>query len=208
MRLKKVKGAREKIESSIYTIDIDKITMNQAMFDNDNPINLEIGIGKGRHIYTLAKQNPNINYIGVEMFDSVIVRAIEKVEADMLTNIKFIRCDAKLLQEKFNNYFSQIYLNFSDPWPKNKHAKRRLTSPSFLEVYKSILKSDGLLTFKTDNTGLYEYSLLTMNNFGCKFERLSIDLHNSCYDEDNIKTEYEDKFSKRGEKIKLIEVSF
>ncbi len=208
MRLKKVKGAREKIENSEYSVNIEKLVFNEPLFDNNNPIHIEIGTGKGRYIHTLAKQNPDINYIGVEMFDSVIVRAIEKVEEDMLPNIKFIRCDAFILMEKFENYFDHIYLNFSDPWPKNKHEKRRLTSKRFLDIYKKILKKDCMLTFKTDNTGLFEYSVVSMNNYGCNINRFSIDLHNSEYDKDNVRTEYEEKFSSLGEKIKLIEISF
>lgn len=208
MRLKKVKGARDKIENSNYSVNLDNINNNESLFDNSNPIHVEIGTGKGRYIYTLAKQNPNINYVGIEMFDSVIVRAIEKVEEDNINNIKFIRCDAFLLGEKFENYFDQIYLNFSDPWPKTRHTKRRLTSPRFLNLYRKLLKKNCFLTFKTDNTKLFEYSVLTMNNFGCSINKFSIDLHNSEYNKDNIRTEYEDKFSKLGEKIKLIEISF
>ncbi len=208
MRLKKVKGAREKIANSTFSIDIEKLTLNDQLFDNNNPVHIEIGIGKGRYIHTLAKLNPNINYIGVEMFDSVIVRAIEKLEEDEVPNLKFIRCDAFLLAEKFENYFDQVYLNFSDPWPKNRHEKRRLTSPGFLDIYKKILKQNCFLTFKTDNTSLFEYSVVSLNNYNCKIHRFSIDLHNSEYDKENIRTEYEDKFSGYGEKIKLIEVTF
>ncbi len=180
MRLKKVKGAREKIENSKFSIDLNSLQLNSKLFNNDNPIHIEIGTGKGRYIHTLAKNNPNINYIGVEMFDSVIVRAIEKVEEDNIDNIKFIRCDAFLLMEKFDKYFDQIYLNFSDPWPKSRHEKRRLTSKRFLDIYKKILKDDGLLTFKTDNTQLFEYSVVSMNNYGCKIERFSIHCFDLC----------------------------
>lgn len=208
MRLKKVKGAREKIENSKYSINLNNLEFNGKMFDNNNPVHIEIGTGKGRYIHTLAKQNPNINYIGVEMFDSVIIRAIEKVEEDDIDNIKFIRTDAFLLAEKFENYFDQIYLNFSDPWPKNRHEKRRLTCDRFLDIYKKMLKKDCFLTFKTDNTPFFEYSVQSMNNYGCRIERFSIDLHNSIYDKDNVRTEYEEKFSGYGEKIKLIEIKF
>ncbi len=208
MRLKKVKGAREKIKNSQYSINIEEVVHNQRLFDNDNPVHIEVGTGKGRYIYNLAKKYPNINFIGVDMFDSVIVRAIEKIEEDHLPNIKFICCDAFVLAEKFTNSFDQIYLNFSDPWPKNKHEKRRLTSKKFLDIYKSMLKKDCFLTFKTDNTGFFEYSVVSLNNYGCNINRFSIDLHNSEYDEENIRTEYEEKFSRLGEKIKLIEVTF
>lgn len=208
MRLKKVKGAREKIANSKFSVNIEKLNLNDQLFDNNNPVHIEIGTGKGRYIHTLAKLNPNINYIGVEMFDSVIVRAIEKLEEDEVPNLKFIRCDAFLLAEKFENYFDQVYLNFSDPWPKTRHEKRRLTSPGFLDIYKKILKQNCFLTFKTDNTSLFEYSVVSLNNYNCKVHRFSIDLHNSEYDKENIRTEYEDKFSGYGEKIKLIEVTF
>lgn len=208
MRLKRVKGARSKIENSNLCFEIDDIEENQKLFDNDNEIHIEIGIGKGRFLTELAKQNPNINYIGVEMFDSVIVRAIEKQEENPLPNVRFMRADASTLSQKFNNYFSHIYLNFSDPWPKARHEKRRLTSKNFLDVYKTIMKKGSLITFKTDNTSLFEFSVQSMNNYGCIIERFSIDLHNSIYNEDNIKTEYEDKFSSKGFAIKLIEVRF
>ncbi len=208
MRLKKVKGARNKIETSTVCYEINDLSNNQSLFDNSNPVHLEIGIGKGQFLTTLAKQNPNINYVGVEMFDSVIVRALEKHEAEPLPNVKFIRADAKTLSEKFSKYFTHLYLNFSDPWPKNRHEKRRLTSPDFLKVYQTILTKDGLITFKTDNTSLFEYSVQSLNNYGMKIARFSIDLHNSCYNEDNIRTEYEEKFSKKGFAIKMIEARF
>ncbi len=208
MRLKKVKNARDKISNSDICFEINEITDVNKLFDNDNEVHIEIGIGKGQFIYTLAKENPNINYIGVEMFDSVIVRALEKQEIFNLSNIKFIRADAKMLREKFNDYFTHIYLNFSDPWPKNRHEKRRLTSKEFLAVYKQITKRNGLLTFKTDNSDLYMYSLTSMFDFGCKICKLSDNLHNSRYAKNNIKTEYEEKFSEKGFAIKMVEVCF
>ncbi len=208
MRLKKVKGARSMIESSEICYEIDDLHENQKLFNNSNPINLEIGIGKGQFLYELAKRNPNINYVGVEMFDSVIVRALEKVENAPLPNIKFIRADAKTLCEKFNGYFTHLYLNFSDPWPKNRHEKRRLTSHSFLSVYKKVLIRDGKITFKTDNSNLFEYSVVSLINFNMKFDKFSIDLHNSEYNDENIRTEYEEKFSKKGFTIKMLEARF
>lgn len=208
MRLKKVKGASEKIKNSPICYEIDDLEKNQKLFDNNNPVHLEIGIGKGRFLHTLAMQNPHINYVGVEMFDSVIVRALEKVENHPLPNIKFIRSDASKLSDIFTNYFSHIYLNFSDPWPKNRHEKRRLTSRNFLNVYKHILITDGIITFKTDNSQLFEYSVQSMNNYGCSILKFTIDLHESSYNEDNIYTEYEEKFSNKGFNIKLIEIQF
>ncbi|MFV0499666.1 MAG: tRNA (guanosine(46)-N7)-methyltransferase TrmB [Bacilli bacterium] len=208
MRLKKVKGASEKLRSSPYCLELDKLEINEKIWDNNNQVHLEIGIGKGQFLTTLAKLNPHINYLGVEMFDSVIIRAIEKAETACLNNIKFIRCDALLLNDKFDKYFSHIYLNFSDPWPKNRHEKRRLTFKTFLDLYNKILKVNSCLTFKTDNSLLFEYSVKSVNNYGCIINKFSIDLHNSIYNKDNICTEFENKFSSLGEKIKMLEIKF
>lgn len=208
MRLKKVKNAVERVQNSSYSVNFETLGINEKIFDNNNPIHLEIGIGKGNFIITLAKNNPDINYLGVEMFDSVIIRAIEKAEEHGLNNLKFIRLDAKLLQDKFYNYFDKLYLNFSDPWPKKRHEKRRLTSKEFLKTYETILKPLAPLAFKTDNTSLFEYSVQSMNNYGCIIDEFSIDLHNSVYNEGNVQTEYEQKFSRRGEKIKYIQIFY
>lgn len=168
------------------------------LFGNNNPIHIEIGMGKGQFLTQLALQNPDINYIGIEKFSSVLLRASEKLETIELNNVKIINIDALLLNEYFDtNEVARIYLNFSDPWPKNAHAKRRLTSNRFLPLYENILAKDGEIHFKTDNRLLFEFSLESLNNYGMILSNISLDLHNSDFP-NNIMTEYEEKFSKFG----------
>ena len=177
----------------------------QELFSNNNPIYLEIGMGKGKFLLEQALKNPQFNYIGLEKFESVIVQAVEKIAPLNLTNIKLINGDA----EKLNEYFAEkeikkIYLNFSDPWPKGRHAKRRLTYHTFLERYEKIL--DGDIEMKTDNQALFEYSLQSFNNYHWQFLDLSLDLHHRLNDEVIITTEYEDKFIQNGKQIYFIKV--
>ena len=154
-------------------------------FGNNHPIHIEVGMGKGQFITTLAQQNPEINYIGIEMYDSVLLRAIQKKEAlaeegQELSNLKFMRMDARLLPEVFEKgEVSRIYLNFSDPWPKARHASRRLTSREFLSRYDKILKEDGTIEFKTDNRGLFDFSLEEVPEAGWKLEAHTFDLHHN-----------------------------
>ncbi len=205
MRLRNVKGAKEKILSSRYNIDnpFDNINNWNKVFNNNNPIYIEIGMGKGKFIIENAINNPNINYIGIEKFDSVIVRAIEKVEELDIPNLKFIRMDATRIDEVFNKEIDKIYLNFSDPWPKDRHAKRRLTSPIFLEKYDKVFKNDNIIEMKTDNIDLFNYSVDSLKGYGYNIEYITNDLHKE--NVDNIMTEYEERFSKLNIKInKLI----
>ena len=205
MRLRNVKGAKEKILSSRYNIDnpFDNINKWNKVFNNSNPIYIEIGMGKGKFIIENAINNPNINYIGIEKFDSVIVRAIEKVEELDIPNLKFIRMDATRIDEVFNKEIDKIYLNFSDPWPKDRHAKRRLTSPIFLEKYDKVFKNDNIIEMKTDNIDLFNYSVDSLKGYGYNIEYITNDLHKE--NVDNIMTEYEERFSKLNIKInKLI----
>lgn len=176
------------------------------VFGNDNPIYIEIGMGKGDFIIENAKRYPHINFIGIEKFPSVMVSAIKKLDdEEHLMNLKLMKEDASLLNEVFdNNEVNRIYLNFSDPWPKKKHAKRRLTSESFLSIYKSILKEDCELILKTDNRSLFEYSLITFQHFGMNFQDICLDLHHSEGYEDNIQTEYEKKFSPFGPIYRIV----
>lgn len=168
------------------------------VFGNNNPIHIEIGMGKGQFLTTLALKNPNINYIGIEKFSSVLLRASEKLEQIELNNVRIINYDAANLMNIFEmGEVERIYLNFSDPWPKNAHAKRRLTSNKFLPIYENILNENGEIHFKTDNRLLFEFSLESLNDYGLKLSNISLDLHNSDYP-DNIVTEYEEKFSKFG----------
>lgn len=177
-----------------------------SLFCNDQPLHIEIGMGKGDFIYEMALRNPNINFIGIEKFPSVLAAAINKINTkEKLNNLKLMHYDAIELEEVFEkNEVAHIYLNFSDPWPKKKHTKRRLTSPAFLDVYKNILIDDGQIEFKTDNRGLFEYSLVSINQYGMNLEYVSLDLHNSNEASDNIMTEYERKFSVNGPIYKMI----
>lgn len=205
MRLRNVKGAKEKILSSRYNIDnpFDNINKWNKVFNNSNPIYIEIGMGKGKFIIENAINNPNINYIGIEKFDSVIVRAIEKVEQLDIPNLKFIRMDATRIDEVFNKEVDKIYLNFSDPWPKDRHAKRRLTSPIFLEKYDKVFRNDKIIEMKTDNIDLFNYSVDSLKEYGYNIEYITNDLHKE--NVDNVMTEYEERFSKLNIKInKLI----
>lgn len=177
------------------------------VFENDNPVHLEIGMGKGDFIIDLATKNPNINYIGLEKFPSVIVVAMDKVAKTELKNIKLICADATNLNEIFEeNEIDKIYLNFSDPWPKTRHAKRRLTYSTFLKVYETILKDSSTIEFKTDNRSLFEFSLVSFNQNNWDFLKLCFDLHND-YDTNEIsKTEYEKRFIGLGQPIYFIEI--
>lgn len=208
MRLKHIKGAHEKIEASSYIIhNPEKEKGNyHNLFHNDNPIHIEIGTGKGSFIIEKAKRNPNINFIGIEKFDSVMVKVVEKVEQEKLSNLLLIRMDATEIEKIFDHEIDLLYLNFSDPWPKKRHAHRRLTSPIFLKRYETIFKNSMRLEMKTDNRHLFEYSLISFNEFGFLFDDISLDLHQDDI-EDNIETEYEKKFSSRGFPIYKISVT-
>ena len=206
MRLKNVKGASEIIVKGKYYVNNpydNKGTWNK-LFNNNNPIKIEIGMGKGDFIIENALKYPNINFIGIEKYDSVIVRAIQKSNELELTNLKLVRIDAIKINDIFSNEIDTIYLNFSDPWPKDRHAKRRLTSPIFLSIYDNIFKNDKTIIMKTDNLNLFNYSLGTLKDHGYKIIYETNDLHSE-NQEDNIMTEYEKKFVRKGIKInKLI----
>ncbi|MFD1851154.1 tRNA (guanosine(46)-N7)-methyltransferase TrmB [Oceanobacillus bengalensis] len=180
----------------------------KAVFGNDHPIHIEVGTGKGQFIIGMAKQNPDVNFIGIELAKSVIVSAAEKVIESEQPNILLLNENASDLREIFTeNEIAGMYLNFSDPWPKNRHEKRRLTHHAFLEQYKEILKEQAQLTFKTDNRGLFEYSLVSFSQFGMRLEEVNLHLH-AFPDPLNIKTEYEEKFSEKGSRIYRVQASF
>ena len=206
MRLKHVKGATEQIESSNYVIKnpLDYKGKFNELFNNTNPIYIEIGMGKGDFIINNALLYPNINFIGIEKYDSVMVRAIQKLEDKELNNLKLIRINANIIDELFDNEIDRLYLNFSDPWPKDRHEKRRLTSDVFLEKYDKILKNKNII-MKTDNRKLFEYSIISLTNYGYKINEISLDLHNDDIT-DNVETEYEKKFSDKGFPIYKIDV--
>lgn len=208
MRLRNVRGAREALVESDFTINEPteyKGKWNEV-FGNDRDIHLEIGTGKGRFIMELAEKNPDINYIGIEKFSSVLIRAIEKQRELALPNLMFIRMDAEKLEDVFEkDEIKRIYLNFSDPWPKDRHAKRRLTSRQFFARYDNVLSKDGRVEFKTDNRLLFDFSVEEVKEAGWKLDAVTYDLHNSEMNEGNVMTEYEIKFSKLGNPIhKLI----
>lgn len=195
MRLRNVKNKSEILNSSSYLITnpCDYKGNWKNLFNNDNPIYIEIGMGKGQFIINNAINNPNINYIGIEKYDSVIAKALLKVPEN-ISNLYMVRADALMIDQMFNHEISKIYLNFSDPWPKNRHHLRRLSSKIFLEKYESIFDGNKSIEMRTDNRDLFAYSLVSFSNYGYIFEEVSLDLH-----QDNmplVTTEYEDKFSK------------
>lgn len=204
MRLRNVKGARESIENNIYVIknETEQKGKWKELFDNSNPIHLEIGMGKGKFLLQLAAKHPEINYIGIEKYSSVLIRALQKREEYEGENIYFLRMDAEHIPDVFEQgEIDQIYLNFSDPWPKDRHAKRRLTSKEFFARYDQILKREGEVIFKTDNKDLFDFSLEQVPLAGWKLKNYTYDLHHSEYIEGNIMTEYETKFVEEGKPI-------
>lgn len=180
----------------------------QSLFEKEQPLHIEVGSGKGRFINEMAKAHPDINYIGIEMNKNVLVNALDKLIESDVPNLKLLLVDGRNLTEYFaDGEVQQLYLNFSDPWPKTRHEKRRLTYRSFLETYERILRSEGEIHFKTDNRGLFEYSLSSFSKYGMILERVWLDLHQSDF-EGNIMTEYEEKFSSRGQVIYRVEARF
>lgn len=208
MRLRHIQGAEEAIAASPYVIQTPEQHRGafRELFGNEHPIEIEVGMGKGKFIMELAERNPDINYIGIERYSSVLLRALQKRAELELPNIYFMCVDAKELGKFFApEEIAKIYLNFSDPWPKDRHAKRRLTSPEFMKVYDQILAKDGRVEFKTDNQGLFAYSLEAIPEAGWKIEAFTHDLHHSDLAKGNVMTEYEVKFSSMGNPIcKLI----
>ena len=198
MRLRNVKGASETIEKSLYVIKNSEDYKGgyKTLFGNNNPIHIEIGMGKGDFIINMAKKYPKINFIGIEKFDSVLVRAIEKVEED-IPNLRFIRMDATDIENIFYKEIDTIYLNFSDPWPKNRHENRRLTSEKFLKRYDNLFKANKNIIMKTDNRKLFEFSIISLTNYGYKIEEISLDMYKDDI-KDNVQTEYERKFHEKG----------
>lgn len=207
MRLRNIPRASEVIENSSYVIH-DPAKMQghwRSVFENGRPLHLEVGMGKGQFLLRMSEQNPDINYVGIERYTSVLLRAVEKIQARERgpENLRFLCTDARELQDIFApGEVSRIYLNFSDPWPKDRHKDRRLVSGRFLERYERILTPGGLVEFKTDNQGLFEFALEEARNAGWETVLCTRDLH---ADEDlmrtNVMTEYEEKFSGKGNPI-------
>ncbi len=207
MRLRNISGSREVIAESPFVVPeaelFDCPGKWSDIFGNNQPIRIEIGMGKGKFIHTMAKEHPEINYIGIEKYSSVLLRAIQKMETEELPNLKFIRMDAEDIAKVFGaGEVDRIYLNFSDPWPKDRHAKRRLPSKEFLARYDVILKKDGILEFKTDNRDLFDFAVEELEPAGWKAQVITYDLHSDeGLMEGNVMTEYEEKFSSMGNPI-------
>ncbi len=212
MRVKKKKHGAERLEACGKIVIKDlraEGNTSQQLFGNDNPIRIEIGCGKGDFIVGTAAKEPDVNFLALEKVSDVLMLAAEKVKKSELSNIRVCCVDAKELAEIFpEGSIDRIYLNFSDPWPKSRHEKRRLTYRTFLEIYKKILKPDGAVYFKTDNRGLFDFSLEEFKEFGMRLEKLTFDLHNSEYMEGNVMTEYERRFSSIGVPINRVEARF
>lgn len=209
MRLRNIPGADEAIADSPHCIQEPMAEKGRwhLIFGNENPIHIEIGMGKGQFIMQLAKEHPDINYIGIERYSSVLLRALQKMEIEPLPNIRFLCMDASMITEVFDEEeVAKIYLNFSDPWPKERHAKRRLTSRQFFERYDKILAGNGVVEFKTDNDDLFAFSMEEVAEAGWTLDAHTFDLHHDpVLNEGNVMTEYEEKFSSLGHPIhKLI----
>lgn len=210
MRLRHIKGCEDFISDAKECIREDKAIEQkgkiQDIFKEKRPLQIEIGMGKGQFIRNMAIKNPDINFIGIEKYESVLMKAIQRkrnLETEKeIDNLRFLCADARKLAEIFDVCeVDKIFLNFSDPWPKDRHANRRLTSPDFLNIYDTILKKDGVIEFKTDNRGLFEYSLEVIKDSKWKLNYCSFDFHSEKESEGNIMTEYEEKFAGQGNKI-------
>lgn len=211
MRLRnKPRATEELLENP--TIVIQKPESYQGkwhqLFGNDHPIHIEVGTGKGQFLTGMAKLHPNINYIGVEKYDSVIISAVERIKEAGISNFKLLNEDVIHLMDYFaTGELDRVYINFTDPWPKNRHEKRRLTFEGFLKMYEQVMKPNGEIHFKTDNQGLFEYSLHSFSKYGMVLNNVSLDLHKSDI-EGNVMTEYEEKFSAKGMRIYRCEAQF
>lgn len=207
MRLKHVKGAKEALEAHKRVATTkEEISAQLLTYNEENkPVRIEIGMGKGTFIIEMAKKYPEYHFIGVELFDSVLIHGVRRYDTikQPPPNLTFARCDAIHLQDVIQPHtLDTIYINFSDPWPKKRHVKRRLTSPPFLTMYESLLIPQGHVIQKTDNVQLFEYSLMSFSQHGWMLEEVSLDLHgNEMLNADNIRTEYEERFAKKGQKI-------
>ena len=211
MRVRNRKGATELLEAHPQYVILNPADAKgrwQEIFGNDHPIHVEVGSGKGAFVSGMAKANPEINYIGIDIQKSVLSYALDKVLATDVPNIKLLWVDGSDLTDYFEEgEIDRLYLNFSDPWPKKRHEKRRLTYQSFLATYQQILPENGEIHFKTDNRGFFEYSLVSFSQYGMKLKGVWLDLHASDV-EDNVLTEYEQKFANKGQVIYRVEAAF
>ena len=204
MRMRRKKHREERMEccSELMIKDILEYKYDiKAVFDEDKPLYIEIGCGKGGFISETARQNPDVNFIAFEKNLDVLVLAMEKVQQMGLKNVKFVSGDAQALGDmETKSKVQRIYINFCDPWPKAGHKKRRLTHENYLLIYKRLVGQGGEIHFKTDNRGLFEFSLNSFADFGLKLKNITLDLHSSNF-EGNVMTEYEKLFSEKGQPI-------
>ncbi|MFF2878938.1 tRNA (guanosine(46)-N7)-methyltransferase TrmB [Gottfriedia sp. NPDC057991] len=211
MRLRHKPGAADQVKQNVHYVIPNPSEQKgkwKEVFQNEQPIHIEVGTGRGRFMVGMAKANPHINYIGIEKYTSVVSDALDKLIEAEVPNLKLLNVDAQKLTDFFEDgEIDRVYLNFSDPWPKVRHEKRRLTYKTFLNMYQQILKNDGEIHFKTDNQDLFEFSIMSMANYGMTMHFLSLDLHNSDF-EGNIMTEYEEKFSSKGNRIYRVEAAY
>ncbi len=211
MRLRHKPGAADQVKQNAHYVIPNPSEQKgkwKEVFQNDQPIHIEVGTGRGRFMVGMAQANPYINYIGIEKYTSVVSDALDKLIEAEVPNLKLLNVDAQKLTDFFEDgEIDRVYLNFSDPWPKVRHEKRRLTYKTFLNMYQQILKNDGEIHFKTDNQDLFEFSIMSMANYGMTMHFLSLDLHNSDF-EGNIMTEYEEKFSSKGNRIYRVEAAY
>ena len=205
MRLRNISGSREIIGESRFVVQNPEEQKNHwcGLFGNSHKIQIEIGMGKGRFIMDMARSHPDINYVGIEKYSSVLLRGIQKMETEPLPNLYFIRMEAEQITEVFGHAeVDKIYLNFSDPWPKDRHAKRRLPSREFLNRYREILSEEGTIEFKTDNQALFAFALEELEPAGWHLDQVTYDLHHDeVMMQGNVMTEYEERFSSMGNPI-------
>lgn len=211
MRMRKKKNCAARIErcGDIRITDPENHKGEWSkVFGNDNPIHVEIGCGKGSFVVGMAKMYPDINFIAIEKVEDVIVMAMEKAIENEVANVRFMDLDAERIEDFFlKGEIERIYLNFSDPWKKNKQAKRRLTHKNFLDRYKNVLNNGDYIWFKTDNRKLFEFSLNSFAESNFKMQNITLDLHNSGF-EGNVITEYEQRFLDLGQPIYRLEATY
>lgn len=206
----KIKDANKIINKSPYLVGTPEKYKNKwkDFFGNKNPISLELGMGRGDFIINMAKNNPNINFIGLEIDDSQMVAAVEKLGRLNLCNLKLINADARTIDQIFGKEIDTVYLTFSEPWPKRIDEKKRFTHESYLRLYDKIFKKDKHIIMKTDNKGLFAYSLETLSQYWYTFDRVSLDLHNDENPIKNIMTDFEKKYFEEGRPIYYVDASF
>ncbi|RXI98621.1 tRNA (guanosine(46)-N7)-methyltransferase TrmB [Anaerobacillus alkaliphilus] len=212
MRLRNKPGATDELLQHptivIQHADTMKGKWHDEVFGNRNPIHIEVGTGKGQFLTGMSQLHKDINYVGVEKYDSVIITALERIQEVGVPNFKLLNEDVTNITSYFaEDEVDRVYINFTDPWPKNRHEKRRLTHEGFLRMYEQIMKKNGEIHFKTDNQALFEYSLHSFSKYGMILNNVSLDLHNSDI-EGNVMTEYEEKFSRKGMRIYRCEAQF